>query len=446
MKPQTVPAWFTETDMSGHLRRQLLKDFTIHARGYVCWYKGKPRWVCGKGVAPAEVHDAWEQKRKAVDREAGEKIVRKRSGYTVREAAGLFYAFLDYRVTHAQPKALSPYSRADYVRYVNEFGRTVGADRRIDELEPGDFSAFAKKYAGRPASELSRAVANVRGFFSWCGKDGLIRELPAFGSYFVKPAKQEHRDERIEQTKSYTIRELRALWNEANPTERLWMGLGLNAALDNADLANFTEELIDWKAGTIDYRRRKVGKARRVVPLRPEVLELLRKYKRPEPAVKESAGLFFLTEKGLPLARMVASPDANRVGLSNNVDAIARIWRRLLVRAGLRKKPKVIFSKGRGKTRQRKLKFADDADGRGYRSLRTTFANLVPVGYSDERNIIMGHLKGGVFIENYLERFGVERLRELVNHVWDTAFTLPLPPDEVEPSKNAVASSPVLVT
>ena len=279
MKAKT-PAWLEAQSIPAHLLKRLTAAFTPTARGWVRWYKGATRWVCGKGTDPEAVHAAWDVRRKEIDSGEAVAAVRARASHTVRTAAGEFYLWIDRRVETGEPKPMRPATRSDYLRYITAFGRAVGADRLLVDIDPTDFTAYAKTFAGHAPSDLARAVAYVTAFFRWCVAEGLMSTVPKFGTYFRKPPKQAHRDKRIQQTKAYTPLEIRSLWEKANATERLWIGLGLNGALDNADLSEFTADVID--GDKLDYRRRKVGLARRIIPLRPEVLELLEKYKRPQ--------------------------------------------------------------------------------------------------------------------------------------------------------------------
>ena len=68
----------------------------------------------------------------------------------------------------------------------------------------------------------------------------------------------------------------------------------------------------------------------------------------------------------------------------------------------------------------------EGVDGKGFRSLRTTFANLTPRGFSEERKLIMGH-SGDITLDHYVEKHGVKHLRRLVDEVWLRAFTAPWP-------------------
>ena len=64
---------------------------------------------------------------------------------------------------------------------------------------------------------------------------------------------------------------------------------------------------------------------------------------------------------------------------------------------------------------------------KGFRSLRTTFANLTPRGFSEERKLIMGHTGGDITLDHYVEKYGTKHLRRLVDEVWLAAFTAPWP-------------------
>jgi integrase len=204
-------------------------------------------------------------------------------------------------------------------------------------------------------------------------------------------------DARLAQRKSHTPAELAKLWDAASLEGRCWMALGLCGAMDNADVAELRDEL-DLAAGVVDYRRRKRGRKRRIIPLPEDVVRLLRLYRRPPPAGKDD-GRFFLTPTGLPLGRMKIS----RSGQIHRIDYMAMVWARLLVRAGIR---------------------AKGGDRRGFRSMRTTHANLAPPRSRDETEIVMGHAKG-ILVTHYLERDGMEGLRRHVDSVWEATGLRP---------------------
>jgi integrase len=251
----------------------------------------------------------------------------------------------------------------------------------------------------------------------------------------------------MSQQKAWTPRDLWAILEHASVQEKAWIGLALCGAMDNADIAHLTFSLFDEAGMLLDYRRRKTGLQPRLIPLHSVARQWLDDYLvvRPKPADPADKDLVFLTPGGRPLQRMLPG----KSGVGHQVDYLRDTWVQLLRRAGLRRKPEfhsvcVVCGKerpapraqccGQGRWRRKKTTAAvGGPDYKGFRSLRTTFANLVPRGYSDERKLIMGHA-GDITLNHYIERFGVEHLRKLVEEVWLAAFTAPWPSS---PLKNA---------
>jgi integrase len=162
-----------------------------------------------------------------------------------------------------------------------------------------------------------------------------------------------------------------------------------------------------------DYRRRKRGRIRRVIPLVDEAVRLMAAHQRPEPVDEKAGELFFLSPGGRPLVWMTESGQQNTV---------TRKFTKLMVKAGLRPKPIITWDKT---TKKKHVKSAGSGDGRGFRALRHTFANLAPANYREEVEIIMGHAHGGILLDRYLERVGLTRLFDLVNAVWNAAASEP---------------------
>jgi integrase len=167
-----------------------------------------------------------------------------------------------------------------------------------------------------------------------------------------------------------------------------------------ADVEGLPEELrSDPNALMIDFRRRKRGRIRRVIVLLPVVADMMRRYERPERSDGKDDGLFFHGRDGLPLEKWSESGPQNW---------ITRWFVRLATRAGLRKS-------GEWKEVDGVEKFvtAGSGDRRGFKSLRTTCANAVPSEFATEGVILMGHAKGGVLLDNYLETHGLAKLSQL---------------------------------
>jgi hypothetical protein len=442
-------------DITGRLRKRL-DLFTPHRDGFVRKHAGQTLFVLGKGKFLAACNEsgpmaaidlletAWETRREAADQAGEDSFARLRAsgGLQLVHLLSEFYEYLDERVRTGKPKRMEETTAWDYKRSLNELGTAVGPDRPINDLGPADFGRYAKAISHNAQSSYGRKVAYVESFMRWAlqlgrlGNNRFVRELTPgmdplrslVGPVLLKPSKADLRDERIVKSKSFTPAELGKLWHVADDRERLWIGLGLNGALDNADVMAMVWRVVavasQYKGVVasdcslvLDYRRRKRGRVRRVVPLVPAVAcrladHLVVSCDGRDPTDDE---LVFRSDDGKSLRKFTASGPQNY---------ITSKFRSLMVRAGIRPPAEItIDEQGR-----KHAKSAGNGDGRGFRSLRTTFANLAPSGFRDEIEIVMGHSHGQTILDSYLETQGFSRLYELVTAVWEQAFSEP--PDE----------------
>jgi integrase len=423
--------------------QKALLPFTPTLKGWNIWYLGKTRTVCGVTTPLENVPAVWEKRKAEIDAEAlrGKPLP---GGQTLREAISDYFLWLDYRVKTGKPKPLAQVSADDYKRNLVAFGRFAVNGRKLADLPlvefgPEQFQPYAESLATRAPTSVARIVATVGGFFSYCRDEGRIAAVPNYGRYFARPPQAQIRDRRFQQKKSFEPEELWALVEQASVQERAWIGLALCGAMDNADIGHLTFSLFDKEGMVLDYRRRKQGLMPRIIPLHPMAREWLDAYLaiRPQPQDPAHSDLVFLTPNGKPLRSF--HPTAS--GICKHKDYVAYCWDPLMRRAGLRPKRKVVaFCALCGKPRAAprvpccgklswKLKethIGPASMSRGFRSLRTTFANLVPWGFADERKLIMGHT-GDITLDHYVEKFGIDHLQELVEQVWLQVFTCPWP-------------------
>jgi integrase len=376
--------------------------YTPHRDGWVRWYKGRAVFVAGKTTPLGEVEDRWIEKKTKIDSEDAAPAPTPES-ISVIALASLFLERQERRLKTGRPKPISPFTYRDYIRTLEHFIKCVGKDTLVAALGPAHFEAFAAAFDKQAASSLARAIAYIQAMFKW-GTDAGHCERPRYGPDFIKPDKSAMREERLGKSKLYTPAEIAALWRAADIQEKLWMALAINCAFDNSDLSNLTWEVIDLGNGVIDYRRRKRGKVRRVAPLLPRTWRMLKAWR-----AVHGGEFVFKTDAGYRLVR---------TDTRNNIDFVAARWTRLMQRAGLRPKPtRIELPDGR-----RQLQWTKSDGRRGFRGLRTTFSNLVPPGFGDERRIVMGHSHGDSFLDNYLETVGVDRIRTMCAAVWAAAF------------------------
>ena len=372
--------------------------FTAGRSGWVRNHKGRTVACGGRRATREEVEATWEAKRKAIDAEAdGTPLEDSRRTY--REALAEFLTVQKARIG-APRNRIEERTYHNYVVALNAFGMFIYdgrkvADRDIRDVGPGIFSAYARTFANWKASGFDSVVTRVGALFHWAqGQEYIDRYRP--GPEFVRPAKQDIRDQRIMLAKSYSPTEVAKLWNATKPGSfmRCAVGLGICAAFNNSDLGHVTRDVLDLTTGVIDFRRRKTGKVRRVIPLPAEVLAELKAYRRPEPALPEWSDRFFLTVKGMPYTRT-----RSRGGGFKPSDSVSRLFRELRIDAG-----------------------AAEVRGRNYGGLRTSFFNLCPRGYDVERAVVMGRARGSVDLDHYAEGVPLTRLEEAISHVWNAVL------------------------
>ncbi len=301
-----------------------------------------------------------------------------------RDALGEYLAVQKARIGAARNRIEQ--RTFDNLKYeLNKFGnfRIDGAPiaaRMIDQIGPREFSAYAREFDSWKGSGFDSVVSRVLAFFRWAqGMEYVEKFNP--GPQFQRPDKKQLRGERIEKQFSFTIPEIAALYHAANDTMQCWIALGVCAAFTNTDVSHLPKDII--AGGVIDFRRRKEGRVRRVIPLPADVVELIAGYRRPE----TSLPYFFVTTGGNCYSR---------TGAGGPSCSISTLFARLIDESGVEK-----------------------IKGRGFKGLRTSFFNLAPrSGYDTERKIIMGRAQGTIDYDSYLEDIGLDRLRHVVNHVW----------------------------
>lgn len=364
-----------------------------HRDGWVRWYKGRTVFVCGKRTPLGDVEDAWIAKKGVIDASERGEVIIAQAIRTYRQVASDFLAAMEHRCDTGKPRPLSRRMLHNYGVEVNALGIFVFDGIKVADLEiaaanrPEVLSAYARKYGARKASGFDSIVTRVGALFNWAVEMEYIDRFRP-GPGFQRPPKREVRDQRIELEKSFNAKEVAKLFVKANITQKCWIGLGVSAGFTNADVATVSRSVVDLKSGVIDFRRRKTGKIRRVIPLPADILAAMKEYARPDPIDDAHADLFFLTNKGTPYSTTRSNGPSC---------TLSRLFRKLMEAA--------------------KVKLVK---GRSFTGLRTTLYNLTPKGgeYDLERKIIMGRAQGSVDLDSYLEDVGMDRLKHLVNHVW----------------------------
>lgn len=381
--------------------------FTRSGNSYLRWYKGKTRYVAPASTPVDDLSDIWVKVKRGIDHDEGQTLRRTRGGMTLRELMSEFFTAMEARVKTGKPRPLAPRTYQNYVAELNAFGAVVDPNLPIADIGPELFNAFAETIKDHRAATYDSTIARIRVCFQWA-VDMEYLERTRFGPAFSRPAREDIRDERVGRERAFAAAEVRAIIGTATGTIRLMILLGICGGLNNSEVATLTRQCVDLAAGVLDFRRRKEGRIRRVIPLPDEVVAELRAYTRPDPTLPEYADHFFLTE-GSGLTRKL--PRGHPYNRNHNV--ITQMFNRAQVAAGVRKE--------------------GESDGRSFAGLRTTFVTLAPRGRTAEVEFIIGHKQGTILLDHYKESVDLHRLRRVVNYVWS----------QVRPSPPGAASSPV---
>jgi len=312
---------------------------------------------------------------------------------------------------------LSQQSFADYYKTCDRMIAYFGRDRRVDDLQPGDFEGFRKSMSKTlGVVTLKNEINRCKIVFKFAHDQHHIKEKVRFGQSFQKPSAKMLRKARNDAgPRMFEANELQLMLNalggkkvtlarvdeetgkpaevslKRDPIMRAMLLLAVNCGFGNTDVASLPQSAIDLEAGWVDFPRPKT-EVRRRIPLWPETVEALREAiaKRPENAANRHDGsLCFLTVQGNRWVRVGPSSNPEKFV---TVNTIAHKFSKL-------------------------LKSLDINGRRGFYALRHTFETIA--GESKDQvavNAIMGHV---VFSRAaaYRERISDERLQDVVGVV-----------------------------
>jgi integrase len=277
---------------------------TAHPAGYWCKkIRGKIHYF-GPWADPDAALKAYLDQKDALH--AGRKPRPDAEGLTVKE---LCNQFLNAKKALVDSGELLARTWTDYKAACDLLIARFGKGRLVEDLGPDDFAALREHMAKRwaPASVRS-VIQRVRCVFKFAADNRLIRGAVCYGQNFKRPSPKVLRLEKARQgPKLFTAEEVRRLLAAASVPVKAQLLLGINCGFGNTDCGTLPLSAIDWDKGIIDFPRPKTGIPRRC-PLWPETLAALKEAwgVRPEPKDPEHSGLVFITQRGLPWAKMIA--------------------------------------------------------------------------------------------------------------------------------------------
>lgn len=169
--------------------------------------------------------------------------------------------------------------------------------RPVESLGPDDFNKLRLAIVSKHSPAIARNfISRIKSVFKYARDTRQIQREVDFGVGFKPPSKALVRKHRAGQPKKlWEAAQVRAMLRKANAPMKAMIYLGINAGLNNSDLANMPIDAVNFKTGWMDYPRAKTWVARRV-KLWPETIDAIQAYLAKRPKASESlAKLLFIT-------------------------------------------------------------------------------------------------------------------------------------------------------
>lgn len=233
-----------------------------------------------------------------------------------------------------------------------------------------EFVEHAKAEHRISKATLKKRLDTLAKWLNWLVDQNILAELPkdlrTFGRVKLDKPKPVF----------WSVDEVKKLADLATERTRLYLILALNCGYTQKDIATLEASMVDWQTGIVTRDRHKTGVASKA-KLWPSTLALLAKHRS-----KKTSGPLLLGESGKPLY----AEQVNENGKLISIDNIRLAFDRLLKRAEL-------------------------TDGRSFKHLRKTSANLIEQSAPHLTELFLAHAEKGT------KRFYVEQqFQELFKH------------------------------
>jgi integrase len=249
--------------------------------------------------------------------------------------ADVVNSFLEEKQARVDAKELSPRTWADYYAVCDAVVEEFGRGTAVADLRPADFAKLRAGVASRlsPTSVLN-FVTRVRVLFKFTFDFGLIDSPVRYGSGFDRPAKKTLRLERaVKPVKLLAAGDVWKLIRAADPQLKAMIYLGLNGGMGATDCAQLPRQVLEGRAGWINYHRPKTGVGRHFA-LWPETTRALAAVAAIRPAAKDPTDdrLVFLTRLGKPWVRF----HGNDKGKRSVIDSVSQMFAKLGAKTGVK--------------------------------------------------------------------------------------------------------------
>lgn len=340
-------------------------------------------------------------------------------GLTVKE---LCNRFMNAKRIVLETGEITKRTHDDYLGTCARVIGVFGADRLVDDLASEDFELLRENISKtRGTVSLTNEITRVRSCFKYAYESNLIDKPMRYGTTFKRPSKKVLRRPRADNgPRMFEPSEILAMLDEASAQIHAMVLLAINCGFGNSDCGSLPLTAIDLKGGWIDFPRPKTGVARRC-PLWLETRAAIKDViaERPDPRDEANANLAFITKYGQPWAKDDQDNPITKETrkLLDNINVFdCKCGTQSLKAVEDLKCPKC------KKAKRKPDKRGIYRPGLGFYALRHTFRTIA----DDTRDFpaidhIMGHARDDM-ASVYRERIDDERLRAVVDHVYDWLF------------------------
>ena len=300
-----------------------------------------------------------------LDQEKNREVLTSPQVWTIQQLCEKYYQF---KLTDGcSPSFLDSAKRhlCYFVDWLKKYGFDPVNDK-LSDLNSAILSDFRQRLADNPNISVVTAnlyINHVRLLLCWAEDiHGLPHPPIGVIRKFRKNKSVKKGHGRKHDRSAISWDELEKLFAVSGVVDTALLLLGLNCGFGNTDIGTLRLCDVDLEAATVSHPRPKTGVERNFC-LWPETAGVLRTYiqnHRGRPSNEEIAKLVFVGKRGRPLCWEQIDENGNY----RRSDAIKNRFKRLYEKAGL-KRPY----------------------GRGYYSMRHTFATLIGIGSNDLREV-----------------------------------------------------------
>ena len=208
----------------------------------------------------------------------------------------LVEAFLGSKQALADSGERSDRTPEDYQTIFDKV-REVWGNIALEQIGKSEFATLREELAEiHSPITLANDIQRVRCLFNWAYENDFLDRPMKYGDSFKKPSKKAQRRQRNNRPKKFfPAPQIQLMLEEATPTLRAMIYLGINCGFGNDDCATLTYSAL--KNGWHNHPRPKTEIQRRC-SLWKETLAAIKDVRRPEPNDPELQDRVFITSKG----------------------------------------------------------------------------------------------------------------------------------------------------